>query len=94
MAKKESSPPRRPPEALPIPVHCAGKGCERETVLLLPGKLSFRAGIWIETGWTVLNDPSDHSVVFLCSDCHAKGQASEQIREESTGLTAQREVSG
>lgn len=94
MAKKWSPPRKRPPEALPIPVHCAGKGCEHETVMLLPGKFSFRAGIWTEPGWTALNDPSDNSVVFLCSECHAKGQASEQIHQRETGLTAQREVSG
>jgi hypothetical protein len=90
MAKERAVPRKRPPETLPIPVHCAGKGCERETVLLLPGKLSFRAGIWIDPGWTAINDPSDHSVVFLCAECDAKGQASEQFRDEPVRLPAKR----
>jgi hypothetical protein len=79
---------------VPLPVHCAGKGCEEETALLLPGKFPYRAGIWFEEGWTVLNDPSDHSVVFLCSKCYEKGQAGEQITQKTTGLTLQRQVSG
>lgn len=69
-------------------MHCAGEGCERETVLLLPGRLSFCAGIWIDPGWTAINDPSDHSVVFLCAECDAKGQAGHQIGDQSVELPA------
>ena len=90
MAKEMVAPRKWPPVALPIPVQCPGKGCERETALLLPGKPSIRAGIWIDYAWTAVNDPSDRSVVFVCAKCDAEGQASEQFRDESVRLPAER----
>jgi hypothetical protein len=32
--------------------------------------------------------------MFVCPDCEVKGQAGEQIREESAALAVQREASG
>jgi hypothetical protein len=44
-----------PREIVPLPIHCSGSGCGEETSLLLPGKLPYHQGIWMEDGWQVFN---------------------------------------
>lgn len=55
-----------PKEIVPLPIRCSGHGCEEETALLLPGKLPYRQGIWMEEGWQVFNHLENRSVLFLC----------------------------
>jgi hypothetical protein len=74
--------PRRPTEVLPVPIHCSGTGCEEETALILPGKLPYRQGVWLEDGWMVLNHLENRSVLFLCASCQAKGEANAQFSEK------------
>lgn len=85
MTKARRSPGKRPIELVPLPVHCAGQGCAEETALLLPGKFPYRAAIFMEAGWRTLNDPSDHSVVFVCGGCYEKVRAAEQASETRLG---------
>jgi hypothetical protein len=72
----------RPSEVLPIPIHCSGTDCEEETALILPGKLPYKQGIWLEDGWMALNHIENRSVLFLCASCRAKGEANSQFSEK------------
>ncbi|MCI4348656.1 MAG: hypothetical protein L3J93_00325 [Thermoplasmata archaeon] len=66
----------RASEVMPVPIHCSGTGCEEETALILPGKLPYKQGVWLEDGWMALNHLENRSVLFLCASCRAKGEAS------------------
>lgn len=79
MAKGKAAKGKRPSEVLPIPIHCAGNGCEEETAVLLPGKLPYLQAIWLEEGWTALNELSNRSLYFVCASCRAKGEAGMQF---------------
>lgn len=68
-----------PKEILPLPIHCSGSGCKEETALLLPGKLPYKQGIWMEDGWQVFNHLENRSVLFLCAKCRERGLRTSQI---------------
>lgn len=86
MAKGKDSKRKKPTEVMPIPIHCAGSKCEEETALLLPGKIPYRQAIWLEDGWTALNELSNRSLYFVCAGCRAKGEAGLQITENPARL--------
>ncbi|MGI0128860.1 MAG: hypothetical protein ACREEC_01670 [Thermoplasmata archaeon] len=76
-----------PKEIVPLPIHCSGSGCGEETALLLPGKLPYRQGIWMEEGWQVFNHLENRSVLFLCDKCREKGLRSGEVASTNVPVT-------
>lgn len=77
----------KPKELLPLPVHCSASGCEEETALLLPGKVPYRQGIWMEDGWQVFNHLENRSVLFICAKCREKGERSAELAQKTVKVT-------
>jgi hypothetical protein len=77
----------KPGEVLPVPVHCSGSGCHEETALLLPGKLPYKQGVWLEDGWQVFNHLENRSILFVCSSCREKGERSSQLAHKKVEVT-------
>ncbi len=77
----------KPSEIVPLPIHCSGSGCPEETALLLPGKIPYKQGIWLEDGWQVFNHLENRSVLFLCAKCCEKGERSGQLSHKTVPVT-------
>lgn len=78
---------RGPSEVMPLPIRCSSSGCEEETALLLPGKLPYKQGVWLEDGWQVFNYLENRSVLFLCAKCREKGEQSSQLSHKKVEIT-------
>jgi hypothetical protein len=76
-----------PREIVPLPIHCSGSGCGEETALLLPGKLPYHQGIWMEDGWQLFNHLENRSVLFVCPKCRERGERSGQLTHKETPVT-------
>jgi len=77
----------KPSEVVPLPIHCSGSGCSEETVLLLPGELPYKQGVWMEAGWQVFNYLENRSVLFVCTRCREKGEKSSQLSHKTVAVT-------
>lgn len=86
MASRKSS-GLKPGEIVPLPIHCSGSGCEEETALLLPGKIPYKQGVWLEDGWQVFNHLENRSVLFICPKCREKGERSGQLSHKKIPVT-------
>ena len=71
-----------PREIVPLPIHCSGSGCGEETSLLLPGKLPYHQGIWMEDGWQLFNHLENRSVLFVCPRCREKCERAGQLTQK------------
>ena len=80
------SPRPKPSEIVPLPIHCSGTGCTEETVLL-PGKIPYKQGVWLENGWQVFNPLENRSILFLCSKCRESGERSGQLSHKMVSVT-------
>lgn len=50
-----------------LPIRCMG--CGAAGALELPGPAPWPGGVLRKTDWTVLNDPEEGHVVFVCGTC-------------------------
>ncbi len=76
-----------PSEIVPLPIHCSGSGCTEETALLLPGKIPYKQGVWLEDGWQIFNHLENRSVLFVCAKCREKGERTSQLSHKKVPLT-------
>jgi hypothetical protein len=70
---------------LPVPVHCAGEGCESRTLLVLMGDdMGYEGGMFDDPGWTIGtgDDSEDSGGIFLCQKCFEGEQAAGRVKRE------------
>ena len=65
--KKAARAPSEKPGITVLPIRCAG--CDTWSWVTLPGAAPWAGAVFHEKDWTVLNEPTDGQVVFVCGKC-------------------------
>jgi hypothetical protein len=66
-----------------LPIRCMG--CGTPGALELPGPAPWPGGMLQKTGWTVLNDPEEGHVVFVCGPCFEEETTSSDSKIKGEG---------